>query len=74
MTGRPIDVLNAAKGKNVMIKLKNRTHVSGILKAFDMHINVWLEDAQITDSEGNATKLGNTLLRGDSIIYISPVQ
>ncbi|MCK5234902.1 MAG: hypothetical protein KAJ88_03580 [Candidatus Aenigmarchaeota archaeon] len=74
MTGRPIDVLNAAKGKNVMIKLKNRTQVSGILKAFDMHINVWVEDAQVTDEEGEAKKLGDTLLRGDSIIYISPAQ
>lgn len=74
MTGRPIDVLNEAKGKNVMLKLKNRTQISGVIKAFDMHINVWLEDADVTDAEGNTTKLGNTLVRGDSIIYISPVQ
>ena len=74
MNGRPIDVLNEAKGKNVMIKLKNKTQMSGIIKAFDMHINMWLEDAEVISENGETTKLGKTLIRGDSIIYISPAQ
>lgn len=74
MTDRPIDVLNNAKGKAVIVKLKDRSQVSGIIQAFDMHINMWLDDAQITDIEGNVTKLDKTLVRGDSIIYVSPVQ
>lgn len=74
MNARPIDVLNSAKGKTVIVKLKNRTQVSGKMQAFDMHINLWLEDTELTDTEGETKKIGNTLLRGDNIIYVSPIQ
>ena len=68
---RPIDVLNNAKGKRVLIKLKRGTEISGILHAMDLHLNMWLEEAeQTTDNE--KVKLGTLLVRGDNIIYISP--
>lgn len=68
---RPIDVLNNAKGKRVLIKLKNGTEISGILQAMDLHLNMWLNDAeQITNKE--KTTLGTVLVRGDNILYASP--
>jgi small nuclear ribonucleoprotein len=68
---RPIDVLNNAKGKRVLIKLKKGTEISGILHAMDLHLNMWLENAeQIT--EDKKIKLGTLLVRGDNIIYVSP--
>lgn len=68
---RPIDVLNNAKGKRVLIKLKKGTEISGILQAMDLHLNMWLEQAeQISDEK--KTKLGTLLVRGDNIIYVSP--
>ncbi len=68
---RPIDVLNNAKGKRVLIKLKKGTEISGILQAMDLHLNMWLEQAeQITDEK--KVKLGTLLVRGDNIIYVSP--
>ena len=68
---RPIDVLNNAKGKRVLIKLKKGTEISGILQAMDLHLNMWLENAeQISDDK--KTKLGTVLVRGDNIIYVSP--
>jgi small nuclear ribonucleoprotein len=68
---RPIDVLNNAKGKRVLIKLKKGTEISGILQAMDLHLNMWLEQAeQISDDK--KTKLGTLLVRGDNIIYVSP--
>jgi len=68
---RPIDVLNNAKGKRVLIKLKRGTEIAGILQAMDLHLNMWLEDAeQITDEK--KTKLGTILVRGDNILYVSP--
>lgn len=69
---RPIDVLDKSKGKRVMIKLKNRSEVSGELQAFDMHLNMWLNDAEITVEE-STTKYGKLLVRGDNVIFISPV-
>ena len=72
MTDRPIDVLDKAKGKRVMIKLKNGEEVTGILKALDLHLNLWLDEAEVTKSE-TKTRLGSLLVRGDTIVYASPV-
>ncbi len=68
---RPIDVLNNAKGKRVLIKLKRGTEIAGILQAMDLHLNMWLEDAEQTTDESK-TKLGTILVRGDNILYVSP--
>ncbi len=68
---RPIDVLNNAKGRRVLIKLKKDTEISGILQAMDLHLNMWLENAeQIT--EDKKIMLGTILVRGDNILYVSP--
>ncbi len=72
MTDRPIDVLDKAKGKKVMIKLKNGEEVTGILKALDLHLNLWLEEAEVSKSEVKI-RLGSILVRGDTIVYASPV-
>ena len=72
MTDRPIDALDRAKGKRVMVKLKNGEEVTGILKALDLHLNVWLEEAEITKSD-TKLKVGTLLVRGDTIVYASPV-
>jgi len=68
---RPIDVLNNAKGKRVLIKLKRGPEISGILQAMDLHLNMWLENAEQI-SEDQKTKLGTILVRGDNILYVSP--
>jgi len=68
---RPIDVLNQAKGKRVLIKLKNGIEISGILQAMDLHLNMWLNDVeQKTNKE--KTKFGTVLVRGDNILFVSP--
>lgn len=72
MTDRPIDVLDKAKGKKVMIKLKNGEEVIGTLKALDLHLNLWLEEAEVSKSDIKI-RLGNILVRGDTIVYASPV-
>ena len=68
---RPIDVLNNAKGKRVLIKLKKGTEIGGNLHAMDLHLNMWIEDADQTD-DGETVKLGTVLVRGDNILYVSP--
>jgi len=71
MSNRPLDVLDKAKGKRVMIRLKNGTEFLGQLQAFDLHLNIWLEDAEIK-ADDKQVKLGSTLVRGDTIIFVSP--
>ena len=68
---RPLDVLDRAKGDRVIANLKNGATVSGELKAFDLHLNMWLENASVTDDEGQ-TDYGKLLVRGDNVIVVSP--
>jgi len=68
---RPLDVLDKAKEKRVIVRLKNGAEVTGILKAFDLHLNLWLEEAE-ERKDDKQIRLGSTLLRGDTIIFVSP--
>ena len=67
---RPLDVLGSSIDKNIIVKTKGGQNIVGTLKAFDSHINIWLDDATIRDEK--EIKIGKVLIRGDSIIYISP--
>jgi small nuclear ribonucleoprotein len=67
---RPLDVLGSSTDKRIIVKTKQGEDITGILKAFDSHINIWLDEAKI---EGDKeVKLGKVLVRGDNIVYISP--
>ena len=69
---RPLDLLNASKGKNVLVQLKGEKQFVGTLVAFDIHVNVVLDNAKEVH-EGEVKKsIGLTFLRGDTIIFISP--
>ena len=69
---RPLDLLNNSKGKDVLVHLKGDKQFVGTLMAFDIHINLVLDN--IKEMENNEIKrnLGLNFLRGDTIIFISP--
>ncbi|MEK6907141.1 MAG: LSm family protein [Nanoarchaeota archaeon] len=69
---RPLDALNEARNKRVLVELKNGKQLIGILKAFDIHINVVLHDTEEHVNGELKRKLGNSFVRGDTIILISP--
>jgi small nuclear ribonucleoprotein (snRNP)-like protein len=69
---RPLDALNEAKNKRVLVELKNGKQLIGKLIAFDIHINTVLEDAEERVDNQVTRKLGNVFVRGDTIILISP--
>jgi len=69
---RPLDVLNNAKGKEVLVQLKNNRQMVGTLLAFDIHINVVLDNAKEMLDDETKRNVGLTFLRGDTIIFISP--
>lgn len=69
---RPLDLLNSSKGKTVLVELKNGHTITGKLMAFDVHINVVLENSEEKKDGEVVRKLGNVFLRGDTIIMISP--
>ena len=87
---RPLDALNKARGKRVVLQLKTinkkttkkedgsietidqRIELVGKLNAFDIHINVVLEEAEEMIGGQVTRKLGTLFIRGDTIIMISP--
>lgn len=70
---RPLDVLGSSEDKRILISLKSKEEITGVLKAFDSHINVWLDEAEIKSGE-KELKLGRVLVRGDNIVFVSPVK
>ena len=71
-SARPLDALNEARGKRVIVELKNGRQYLGQLKAFDIHINTVLEDAEERVDGEVKRKLGSLFIRGDTITIISP--
>ena len=69
---RPLDALNKARDKRVIVELKNGKQYIGKLKAFDIHINTVLEEAEERINGEIARKMGVVFLRGDTITMISP--
>ena len=67
---RPLDVLGSSVDKRILVKTKLGEDIVGVLKAFDSHINIWLDEALIQSEK--EVSLGKVLIRGDNIVYISP--
>jgi len=69
---RPLDLLNTSKGKEVLVRLKDDKEFVGTLLAFDIHINLVMDNVKEMENGSQKKSLGLTFLRGDTIIYISP--
>lgn len=68
---RPFDMLNNAINKQIFVQLKDNIQIRGKLKAFDVHMNVVIEDAEEIKDGKTKTKYVETLLRGDNIVWIT---
>ena len=69
---RPLDTLNAARNKGVIVELKNGKQFAGKLISFDIHINTVLHEAEEREAGEVKRSLGTLFIRGDTIIFISP--
>lgn len=69
---RPLDALNEARNKTVVVELKNNKQLVGKLAAFDIHINIVLNDCEERVDGVVTRKIGTVFIRGDAIILISP--
>lgn len=75
---RPIDYLKNSVDKVILIKVKRNRLFRAILRGFDDHLNVALENAtqlfEYQDEDGNIREeredLGDVVVRGDNIIFI----
>jgi small nuclear ribonucleoprotein len=67
---KPLDALNELLGNEVLVRLKNGLEISGTLKAFDIHINLVLENAKFKDQDVER-QFKKIFLRGDMIVFVS---
>ncbi len=72
MEARPLDTLNKARNKKVLVELKNGKQFIGQIVSFDIHINTVLEEAEERVNGEITRKLGTVFIRGDTITIISP--
>ncbi len=63
-------LMNNSKDKVVLLRMRNTKTIQGILKEFDIHMNLTLDDAEDISDE-KTEKLGTILIRGDNILSIS---
>ena len=66
------ELLNESLGNIVLVKLKGGRDLRGILRSFDQHLNIVLEEADELKEGTDTRKLGTIIVRGDSVIIISP--
>jgi len=75
MEGRPLDVLEAALGDEVAVRLKGGETYRGRLEGFDQHMNVVLSPpddvADAGDGDGSPVE-DTTVIRGDNVVTIKP--
>ncbi|WWC98692.1 hypothetical protein V866_005585 [Kwoniella sp. B9012] len=83
----PLDLVKLSLGERVFIKLRGDRTVTGLLHAYDAHMNVVLSQVEETIHIVDVTEDGNPLppriekrnlemlfVRGDGVILISPTQ
>jgi small nuclear ribonucleoprotein (snRNP)-like protein len=72
MAERPLDVLHKSLESPVIVGLKGNREYRGKLKGYDIHMNIVLEEAEELNEGVAKRKLGKVIIRGDSVIFISP--
>lgn len=69
---RPLDLLNESKGKEILIELKDNKQLVGTLLAFDIHINIVVDNTKEIVNNEMKRNLGLSFVRGNTILWISP--
>ena len=77
MSGRPLDVLEAALEEPVTVQLKDGTAYYGDLGGYDQHMNLVLDPGEDADSRLEAggddfavAIEDTTIIRGDNVVTI----
>lgn len=54
----------------VLVRLRNGSGIKGTLRSYDQHLNLVIGDAEEVGERNR--RLGLVLIRGDSVVMISP--
>ena len=71
-----LDFLRFLLGKEIKIKCKFNRTLTGVLNAYDEHLNLLISNANEKFVENNVAserKLDTLFIRGDVVVFVSPV-
>lgn len=71
MAQKPMDMLDQSLEKVVLIKLRGGREFRGILRGYDIHMNLILDEAEELGRD-NSLSLETAIIRGDNVVFISP--
>lgn len=71
MAQKPMDMLDQSLDQLVLIKLRGGREFRGILRGYDIHMNLILDEAEELGRE-NGLSLETAIIRGDNVVFISP--
>jgi small nuclear ribonucleoprotein len=74
MANRPLDVLNKSLQTPVIVRIKGGREFRGILNGYDIHMNLVLQNAEEIQNGEVIRKLGSVVIRGDTVVFVSPSQ
>ncbi len=66
------EMLSESLGSFVLVKLKGGREVRGLMKSFDQHLNLVLDNAEELVPDKEPKKLGAIIVRGDNVVIVSP--
>ena len=67
---RPLDALDKSRDQSIVVEVRDNKKYRGILKAFDLNINIVLEDAEELEDGALVRKLGTIFIKGSSVVLI----
>jgi len=67
-----VRILKNALGKRVLVILKRNMEINGILRGYDQHLNLHIDNAVTTNPQTYEIEtLGTIVLRGDSVLLVN---
>jgi|MonGeyMetagenome_1017769.scaffolds.fasta_scaffold403692_1 small nuclear ribonucleoprotein len=67
------DELGSVVGSIVLVKLRDGTTIRGVLKNYDQHMNLLLDNAEEIIDPKMSIKRGMVVIRGDTVLFVSPI-
>lgn len=70
---KPLEILHKSLNNRVMVELRGDKSYHGMLNGYDIpHMNLVLKNVDELTNGENIAKHETVIVRGDSIIYVSP--
>ncbi|MGY5871545.1 MAG: LSm family protein [Candidatus Thorarchaeota archaeon] len=76
-SGKPMELLQASIGSQVLVELKGKMKIRGKLRGYDTHLNLILENAEEINidpetDEQTIQQVDTVIVRGDNVVIVSP--